>query len=251
MLVTFQYGDFNFEVINSVSCKVGTSNEQYSNGLIKGTTFSDSAIIPSIAIDKSTNRKYKVTETTKYCFRGCTLLKNCFLPSTLKFIGWDSFFDTQITSLIIPRSVEVINYSGFSGMRSLETILFEEGSMIKHLGNFSFAHTQKLTKVVLPPTLKSIESSIFVNAKSSLVIDFIYCGSNVITNNEVFSSTATINVYVTNRYPSETTFCGKQPNILDNDSCSRFFNHVNLKCTNRRKRNIINHVFMIIGIISL
>jgi hypothetical protein len=255
MATRFQYGDFNFEVMDSNTCMAGLSNSVYSNGPIVGSSYSGTAIIPSVAIDKSTGARYTVIKTSTYFMRDCINVTACVLPSTLKIIGWDTFFNTSIRSLIIPKSVEIIEFAGLSTMFYLESLVFEEGSKIKEIGLSAFANIINCAKIVIPPSVESMGTTLFSWASNQLTIDFVYCGSNVINTENMFQSTATINVFVTNRYPSGQTLGNVTPQRLNNtdNTCSRFYDYKNPLCTNKRNsgRFLPSFYFYIITLHSL
>ena len=69
---------------------------------------------------------YDVTTIDAYAFYGCTKLDNITLGNNLKTIGEDAFSSSQISTLIIPSSVQTIELGAFydnencSDMREFE-----------------------------------------------------------------------------------------------------------------------------------
>ena len=223
MAVTFQYGSFNFEVIGRKTCKIGTSNNQHGNGAINASSISGEIIIPGFVYNNEDNRKYEVISTSKFCFRGCSKITAMSLPSTLKIIEQDTFYNTSITSLIIPRSVEILKYAAFSYLTLIESIIFESGSNLRVIENRAFASCNKLKKIILPSKIKVMHNEIFWNLIGA-TIDLYYCGIKEATNATFQSSTATFNVYVTPSYSNHGNFGGKTPTILAQDDpiCSPY-----------------------------
>ena len=141
-MVVFNYGDFVFQPIDSKTCRIGNVTsykiKQYSNGVKQGSLYKGPAIIPEIAYDATTKKAFKVTETSVYCFRGCTQLNEVVLPQTLKLIEIDSFYGTGITQLTIPKNVKRLREYAFSNMFSLKTIIFEVGSKLEIIEQCAF-----------------------------------------------------------------------------------------------------------------
>lgn len=223
MTNTFQYGIFNFEAIGRKICKIGKSNEQEGNGAINKSSISGEIVIPGIVYNNQNNKKYEVISTSKFCFKGCSNITAVCLPSTLKTIEHDSFYGTSITSLIIPRSVEILKYAAFSTMSSLVSIMFESGSNLRVIEDRVFAYCSKLKKIVLPSKIKIMYSEIFWLLNGA-TIDLYYCGIKEATNSTFQSSTSTFEVYVTESYSNHENFGKKKPNILSHEdsTCSPY-----------------------------
>ena len=228
MSQTFQYRLLNYEIIDSRTCNLGVSNNVHGNGAIDPTTISGDIIIPSVVINSNNSHKYHVISTTKFCFRNCTNITGCSLPNTLKIIEQDLFFDDSlITSLIIPSSVEILRYAALSGIYNLKTIIFESGSNLKSIGDSAFAYLRQLKRIVLPSKLKTLSTNMFFYMGNQ-EIDLYYCSSKEVTN-DVFtgSSNNIFNIYVTKSYPSNATFGGKAPIVLDSNdrTCTPYINN--------------------------
>lgn len=249
-MTTFTYGDFIFQIINSKTCRIG-NGENYANGPKQGTAYQGPAIIPEIAIDDSTKRKYIVVETSIYCFRGCTSLKEVVLPQTLKLINTDSFWGTAITNIVIPKSVETLNNHAFSSLSSLTTLIFEVGSKLKTIDNFAFKSTDSLKRVVLPPELKSIGYTLFHSSTSSSIV-LIYCGKNVLSESTALTSPSAVKAYVTNLYPKNTKIGGVTPEIVNDNTCTPYYNYRPFpQCTKQRSyshtKNMLLFTYLIIA----
>ena len=219
-----------YEEITHNTCKLGTSRGGLSNGAIETYMYKGPAVIPSIVQNKETKRKYRVIETSIYCFRNCSLLKHVSLPNTLKAINQDTFYGTSIESLIVPRSVTTLCFAAFSAMRSLETIVFEQGIDLTIAAN-CFYECSKLKKVILPNIKRPIaDKLIMVNG-----VELIYCGSVAHESSTIFQKVV-VTVYVTNKYPYGSTFGGVQPIYLDsnNDSCLIYDDVYKMQCTSNR-----------------
>ena len=84
----------------------------------------------------------------------------------LATIGSNSFSDTGIERIVIPKSVEVIQEYAFDGCRNLKEVVFEEGSMLKTIAKRTFTNCGSLAKITLPEGLKSIEMGALSWSKS-------------------------------------------------------------------------------------
>ena len=244
--MTFSYGDFYFQITGANTCRIGINNSKDANGPISEKEYKGPAVIPSIAVD-STNKKYIVRETSRSCFRNCQSLVFITLPETLRFIGWDTFYGTSIETLVIPKSVETANFSAFSHMYSLRSIIFEPGSKIKTMGQYSLNGNAKLTKVVFPPSLSSMGYLFFLYITT---LEIVYCGRTQINNNIFHSSNTNFSIYVTNSYQS-TNFGGKTASKLPSgdNSCIPYFEFYRQKSINCPKGRSSTHVLVFVMIV--
>ena len=155
---TFDFTDFHFTVLSPKTCTIGINNNQHTNAPLSGSGLSGVLIIPEYAYDDETGNRYEVVETSKYCFRCCSNIVAAQFPRTLKKIGQYTFYGAGITSLIIPRSVEILDYAAFSAMEKLNSLVFEPGSKLSIIGEIVMNGFNKIRKVVLPPHVASIAS---------------------------------------------------------------------------------------------
>lgn len=95
------------------------------------------------------------------------------LPKTIKRIGNEAFYQTNIDELIFPDSLTTIGYYAFAYTRIKEAILpntlttFEVQSYGSD-GSNTFANNSSLTKVYLPPSAVTIPSYCFYNCNTLL-----------------------------------------------------------------------------------
>lgn len=85
----------------------------------------------------------------------------------------------DITSLVIPSSVEIIDYGAFAGCKSLEKV--ELSDSVKYIGQSAFSGCTALKAVNIPRNLSTIESYTFAGCSS---LEFIDIPSNVATIGE-------------------------------------------------------------------
>lgn len=239
---TFDYSDFHFTVLSSTTCMIGLNNGEDANAPKSGKSYSDVLRIPEYAYNGQI--RYKVIETSRFCFRYCTNLVTAYLPRTLKKINEDMFYETGVTSLVVPRSVEILDFAAFSQMTKLKSLVFEPGSKISIIGRALMNKCYEIRKIVLPSHVASIGNDFFWNVPTTTVIDVYYCGVNKITES-IFTNGGNVITHVTKDYPADTYFGGIQPNIISDDSCKSFLEYENVKSCNCIKRNTVNHLYFI------
>ena len=93
---------------------------------------------------------------------------------TLIKIGKCSFDGTDITSVIIPNSVETIDYSAFRNCNSLTSAKI--GESVISIGDAAFRDCSKLTEILIPDKTTTIGENAFENCAS---IKKIYLGEHL------------------------------------------------------------------------
>ncbi len=112
-------------------------------------------------------------------------LKSITLPSTLKTIGDEAFYDCTITSIDIPVGVTSIGVKAFNNCGALTSVSLPDG--LEDIGSNAFGKCNKLEKITIPYTVAGIGKEAFygcsyleeVHMKS---IDPPYIGSRVFEN---------------------------------------------------------------------
>ncbi len=72
-----------------------------------------------------------------------------------------AFEGSKISSIVLPKTIEAINYKAFSDCHSLKSVTFNNG--LKTIGDEAFFQCRSLTEVSLPEGLESIGNSAFNN----------------------------------------------------------------------------------------
>ena len=121
-----------------------------------------------------------VTSISDYAFMYNTDLKKISFAegSELNYIGIYAFYCAQISEIVIPSSVEHINGSAFEGCPSLQTVSFEPNSNAKTITTHAFADCTELTGVVIPSSVKSIESGMYSPFLRCDSLSVIYYGGS-------------------------------------------------------------------------
>jgi hypothetical protein len=68
---------------------------------------------------------------------------------------WDTY-RPNVKSVIIGKDITSVGSNAFCHMYNLESITFEEGSMVTTLGNHAFHYALKVTSVTLPEGVKTL-----------------------------------------------------------------------------------------------
>ena len=79
-------------------------------------------------------------------------------------IGTNSFLDNlAIEKILIPKTIETIYSSAFSGVENLKSIDFEEDIKLISIGDYAFYGCSSLTSITIPNSVTSIGSYAFSN----------------------------------------------------------------------------------------
>ena len=204
---TFENMNFykNTDFPNSNEVQVGDGTN-HGSGLANSV---ESITIPSYINNENIN--YKVTSLAKYCFRSKTELKNVILPSTIKIIHLDTFWNTSITTLILPKSIEILESHCFSTMKSLTTVIFEKGFKAKFNG--------------------------IIFKDMNVLKSFYYCENKQIENSDgpadAFYNTSIPTIFVPPSYESET-FLGHTVSKMNTKMCDLLKDHNTCNVNNHK-----------------
>lgn len=142
-------------------------------------------IISNASFSECTNLKTidlpdTVTEIGAFAFADCTSLKDFTIPDGIKSIGEEAFYNSGITSLVVPESVETIDKLAFSHMANLTNATFPAGCGITFsdcknlktakitgnptvIDNYMFYECSQLTDFEIPDSVKKIGYAAFYN----------------------------------------------------------------------------------------
>lgn len=118
---------------------------------------SDKSILKSVIVPDS------VLEISADAFSGCTNLTTIILPNGLKTIGDRAFYQSGITSITIPASVESMGRNLFADAATYMYCKLTELNLSKGLttiGEGAFVGTQ-ITSITIPSTVKIVHNSAF------------------------------------------------------------------------------------------
>ena len=239
--MVFSYGEFNFEV-SGRTCSLKSP--------VLSIKYSGKGIIPSIAKDGA--KRYIVTKISSYCFSNCIGLNSISFPDTLKDIDTNILYNTSVKTLFIPKSVRRITGAAFSGVFNLETVIFEPGSRVSIIGGSVFAWCEKLQIIILPPSIRSIDSYMFHGTSSTKSV--YYCGSNELTDTKLFESpcsTFDVTVYVTNKYPTGKLIGGKNKIVTNLEKCAPYYEVFDNRITCKNSRRVLKMSCTFIVILTM
>ena len=132
---SFKAGGLNYIVTDDVAKTVKVTNMLYY------APVGGSLIIPSQVINPADAVEYTVTGINRDCFSYST-----------------------ITSAFIPNTISKIDSSAFHQCTLLETLTFESGSSMTRIFREAFGYCNKLTNIVLPDNITTIEEYAFLSS---------------------------------------------------------------------------------------
>lgn len=169
--------------VNADSCTVfvtkGISFEPYLAGgsdLVRHRIKEDSTHQPlygDITIPESVSyqgKTYPVTVIGSYAFKDCKEITSVVLPESVETIEYNAFKDCKkITSIRIPESVGSIEYNAFIGCSSLRSVSIP--SKVSKLASGTFEGCTSLTSISIPSTITKIEPYAFTGCSSLVRFD--------------------------------------------------------------------------------
>ena len=156
------------------------SSVSFGSGLtsIAESSFKDLPELQSISIGTNTNLK----NMSSLSFDDCPKLKNFILSGNNNFNFKDGIlFNKEKTEIIlflkankpktipIPSTVESISQYAFSSCNTIESVDFEENSVISDIKLGAFQNCNRLKSVNFPPSLKSLGTSSFENCNLEII----------------------------------------------------------------------------------
>ena len=122
-----------------------------------------------------------VTKIEESAFDGCTSLEKIVLPSKLTSLGYRVFTNCN-AEIIFPASLKYIPELGSDAVRK---VTIPEG--VETIGYQAFGSCSNLTEIILPSTIKNIESEAF---EGTGITSFNYPQNIKYIPNSVFSNTS-------------------------------------------------------------
>ena len=150
---------------NKIAGYEGTSSVVYvasfHNGRATSSTlyesFKDNQTITDIYLPDSI---YFINQESFY---NCTNLKYVRFPKELIDIGFEAFYNTALTSVMLPESLTCV-YNAFQNCTKLESISLPKN--MKSLYSNAFANCVNLKTIVLPENLERLDYRFFYNCTS-------------------------------------------------------------------------------------
>lgn len=134
-----------------------------------------------------------VTKIGSNAFTSCNYLYTISLPDTLQRIENQAFYYSGIAGeLIIPQSVNYIDYNAFQGCNNLRTITIPSG--VTEIKSYTFEDCEDLESVIFT-NVSSLGDRVFSNDRSLESVTFKYDGVCTITNRSLYNSTNNSTIY--------------------------------------------------------
>lgn len=92
-------------------------------------------------------------------FRNCKSLKTVDLPESLKYIGFEAFRDSSLTSAYVPNSVSYVGGGAFYCCYDLKSAKLSQS--MTEIPERMFGYCSHLTSIAIPDRITEIESSAF------------------------------------------------------------------------------------------
>ena len=137
----------------------GLKKATYNTSTTSAYTFNNCSSLEEVTLSNN------VTTIGERMFYDCGKLTTVNMPTSLQQIYAAAFYQTGITSLVIPKTVKTINASAFAGCAELASVEFEEGSTVDRINNNVFGNCSSLTTVKLPNTIMYLNQYAFNNCK--------------------------------------------------------------------------------------
>lgn len=155
-----------------------------------GTLISADSTITA-AIIPSTINGFEILEISEYAFYHCEELTSLVIPETIEIIGNSAFRScTSLTSIKISGDVETINKFTFAYCSNLQYIIISGD--VQEISYMVFASCTDLKSITLPNTITSIDETAFYNLKSLETIYFGGSEDDWTSLNAVIDETATV-----------------------------------------------------------
>lgn len=141
------------------SCK-GLNNIKIANGVknIDAFAFSSCAQLSNINIPNT------IKSIGKAAFSFCSNLKFVELPDGLQSMGHSAFASSGLESIVIPNSINNLEYEMFKSCKNLESVQLP--NHLKKIESESFCFCESLRNIELPEDLKIIGESAFAKCSN-------------------------------------------------------------------------------------
>lgn len=120
------------------------------NTIFNGTAFWDTPWYDALG-------EFPIVHGRLLDYRGSS--ENVTIPDGVREIGLQAFFDSHITHVTIPESVNYIWEGAFQGCEKLTSVTIPDG--VTEIGDYAFEGCTSLRSVVIPKSVKKIDDHAF------------------------------------------------------------------------------------------
>ena len=149
---------FSGAAVNGATLTVGASAESIPTALFCTDSKDTTPKITSLIFEDGSNCR----SIGQYAFMNCASLTEINLPESLTGIGAYAFSSTSLESVIVPRSVTVIDECAFAGIEELKSATLLGG---KSIGKGAFDSCPALKTLHLPKNLSTVYEFAFLSSK--------------------------------------------------------------------------------------
>lgn len=128
---------------------------------IQQGAFSGCKLLASVNLPRS---MVSIDRAAFYC---CESLSNIELPDSISVIGYETFERSSLANLKLPKNISIIENSSFEGCNFVELTIPEGVTQIR---DYAFGDCWSLRKITIPQSVTKIESNVFFNIDSEIVI---------------------------------------------------------------------------------
>lgn len=143
-------------ISNGINYNITSDIEPYTVEVIEGNYTGDIVIPESIEKDEIT---YTVKSIKSNAFRSCEIT-SIVIPESIENIGERAFEGCKsLTSIVIPNSVKSINSNTFANCSCLTCVVIPES--VSTIGYYAFYYCTSLKNIIIPEGVKAIEDDAF------------------------------------------------------------------------------------------
>lgn len=120
-------------------------------------------------------------------FSGCMKLQEIEIPALVDSIGDEAFYNcTGLWKVVLPNRLKSLGIDAFSGCTLLSDINLSEVSSLEALGNYAFSNCRSLKNVTIPAACRSIGNQAFYGCSALSAIEAQDASSLVFIGNSAF-----------------------------------------------------------------
>ena len=145
---------------------VSDENPRYAaaEGVLFNKDFSELIRYPKKKTEPDYTIPNSVVVIKPRAFEYCKNLKSITIPDCVTSIEEEAFYDSGLTSIVIPESITELKYAVFGECYSLQSVTIPNS--VTHIGEGVFAMCDNLTSIMIPASVTSIAVGAFYKCNS-------------------------------------------------------------------------------------